>query len=142
MTTVSTSTLSTEPCWTRRSRWCSHVPLGQLRREADRVLPLLPKKTAPVDAVLLFDGVFMRPELNSAWDLRILVLTTFEEALRRARLRDAASLGSLARVEERFRNRYLRSQAHCFNAIRPDDIADLVVDNEDPERPAWHVRPR
>ena len=112
-------------------------------READRVLPLSPTATAPAEAVLLFDGVFlMRPELNGDWDLRILVLTSFMETLRRARLRDSEALGSAERVEERFRVRYLPSQEHYFDTVRPTDIADVVVHNEDPDRPAWEIRSR
>ena len=95
-------------------------------------------RTAPADAVLLFDGVFlMRPELNATWDLRILVSISFEESLRRARLRDVAALGSVARVEERFRTRYLPSQAHYVEAVKPHDIAEVVIENDSPERPAW-----
>lgn len=110
-------------------------------RDRDRELSLDPNTTAPVDAILLFDGVFlMRPELNDHWDLRILVLTSFEETLRRARRRDSTSLGSVERVEERFRSRYLPSQEHYFETVRPTEIAEVLVHNEDPERPAWEIR--
>lgn len=109
-------------------------------RERDCVV-FRPEKTAPVDAILLFDGVFlMRPELNASWDLRILVLTSFEESLKRARLRDADALGSISRVEERFRDRYGPSQTHYFRAVEPRSLADVIIDNEDTERPAWLVR--
>ena len=112
-------------------------------RETDRPLALLAIETAPTDAVLLFDGVFlMRPELNARWDIRILVLTSFEESLRRAQIRDIHAMGSLARVEERFRKRYLPSQEHYFNTVRPADVAEIVVQNEDPERAAWRMRSR
>lgn len=111
-------------------------------RATDRVVSL-PTKTAAADTVLLFDGVFlMRPELNQNWDLRILVLTSFEESLRRARLRDATALGSATRVEERFRTRYQPSQEHYFNTVKPAEITDVVVENETPERPSWIIRSR
>jgi uridine kinase len=111
-------------------------------RERDLVLPVRPASTAPDDAVLLFDGVFlMRPELSDAWDLRILVMASFEETLRRACTRDLASLGSVARVEERFRARYGPSQAHYVETVRPRELADVVVDNEDPDRPGWTIGP-
>ena len=96
--------------------------------------------TAAADAVLLFDGVFLlRPELIDQWDLRIFVSAAFEETLARARIRDLASLGSAARVEQRFRNRYLPSQEHYFDTVRPTDLADIVVHNDEPEQPAWEV---
>jgi len=101
-----------------------------------------PVTTAPADAVLLFDGVFLlRPELIDRWDLRIFVSAAFEETLARARIRDVAPLGSAARVEQRFRDRYLPSQQHYFDTVRPTDLADIVVHNDEPERPAWEVRP-
>ena len=111
-------------------------------RETDRVVSL-PTRRAPVDAMLLFDGVFlMRPELNDSWELRILVSTSFEASLRRARLRDAAVLGSVTRVEERFRSRYLPSQAHYFATVGPTEIAEVIVGNENPERPTWLIKSR
>ena len=52
------------------------------------------------------------------------------------------SLGSATEVERRFRNRYLPSQQHYFDTVRPTDLADIVVHNDEPERPAWEARPR
>lgn len=100
-----------------------------------------PVTTAAADAVLLFDGVFLlRPELIDKWDLRIFVSTAFEETLARARIRDLAALGSAGRVEQRFRNRYLPSQQLYFDTVRPTDLADIVVHNDEIERPAWVLR--
>lgn len=99
--------------------------------------------TVAADAVLLFDGVFLlRPELIHRWDLRLYVSAAFEESLTRARVRDGAPLGSTARVEERFRNRYRPSQQHYFDTVHPTDLADIVVLNDDPGRPAWEIRTR
>jgi uridine kinase len=100
-----------------------------------------PVTKAAADAVLVFDGVFLlRPELVDQWDLRIFVSAAFEETLTRALIRDLASLGSDARVEQRFRNRYRPSQQHYFDTVRPTDLADIVVHNDEPEQPAWEVR--
>jgi len=53
-------------------------------RTTDTVLPS-PVTTAPADAVLVFDGVFlMRPELVDRWDLRIFVSTALEKTVDRA----------------------------------------------------------
>lgn len=62
-------------------------------------------------------------------DRRIFVSAKFEETLARARRRDLVPLGSAARVEQRFRNRYLPSQQRYFDAVRPTDLADTVVHN-------------
>lgn len=99
-----------------------------------------PVATAAANAVVLFDGVFhLRPELIDRWDLRIFVSAAFEETLARARIRDVPPGGSAARVEQRFRDRYLPSQQHYFDTVRPTDLADIVVHTD--ERPTWEVRP-
>ena len=109
-------------------------------RDTDAALSL-PVRSANADAVLLFDGVFlMRPELVDRWDLRIFVAVAFEETLARARIRDAASLGSTARVEQRFRDRYLPSQQLYFDTVHPTELADIVVQNDEPDRPIWEAR--
>jgi uridine kinase len=102
-----------------------------------------PVTTAAADAVLLLDGVFLlRPELAGRWDLSIFVSAAFEQALDRARVRDLARLGSTAEVERRFRTRYIPAQKLYFAMARPADHADIVVHNDEPQRPAWEVRPR
>ena len=102
-----------------------------------------PVATASADAVLLLDGVFLlRPELIDRWDLRIFVSAAFERALDRGRIRDQARLGSVAEVERRFRDRYIPAQQLYFATVRPADHADIIVHNDEPQRPAWEVRPR
>ena len=102
-----------------------------------------PVATASADAVLLLDGVFLlRPELIDRWDLRIFVSAAFERALDRGRVRDQARLGSVAEVERRFRDRYIPAQQLYFATVRPADHADIIVHNDEPQRPAWEVRPR
>jgi len=109
-------------------------------RDTDAVV-YPPVIVADEHAVLLFDGVFLlRPELIDRWDLRVFVSVAFEETLARALVRDEASLGSVDRVEERFRRRYLPSQARYLDAVRPSDLADVVVVNDRIERPTWEVR--
>ena len=100
-----------------------------------------PVTTAPADAVLLFDGVFLlRPELIDRWDLRIFVSAAFEETLDRARTRDQALFGSAAEVERRYRDRYIPSQQLYFATARPTDHADIIVHNDEPQQPAWEAR--
>ena len=101
----------------------------------------LPFRAAAPDAVLLFDGVFlMRPELNDQWDLRLLVSTSFEVTLDRARIRDQAEYGSTTVVERRFHHRYRPSQQHYLDTVGPAERADVVVHNDTPEQPRWEVR--
>ena len=100
-----------------------------------------PDTTAPADAVLLFDGVFLlRPALIDRWDLRIFVSAAFEETLDRARARDQTLFGSVTEVERRHRDRYIPAQQLYFNMARPTDHADIIVHNDEPQQPAWEAR--
>jgi uridine kinase len=113
-----------------------------------------PASTAPADAVLLFDGVFLlRPELIDRWDLRIFVSVPFEQTVERARDRGAALAGSTAdtadaadaadaaEIERSWRHRYIPAQQLYFAIARPTDHADIIVYNDQLHRPTWEVRP-
>ena len=96
---------------------------------------------ASADAILLFDGVFLlRPELVDAWDFRVFITVTSEEIIRRARIRDAEAYGSPDDAERRFRARYLPSQRHYRGTVRPAELADVVLDNDDPSQPGVRMR--
>ena len=100
-------------------------------RTADTALSP-PVTTAPADAVLVFDGVFlMRPELIDRWDLRIFVSTALEKTVDRAVIRERRVL-SRAEVERRWRERYIPSQHFYFATVRPTDHVDIIVHNDDP----------
>ncbi|MGW3347379.1 cytidylate kinase family protein [Nonomuraea rubra] len=101
-----------------------------------------PPTTAPADAVLLFDGVFLlRPELVDRWDLRIFVSVPFEQTVARAQDRGTALAESPADIERSWRDRYIPSQQLYFATARPTDHADIIVYNDQLQRPAWEVRP-
>ncbi|MEV6846331.1 uridylate kinase [Actinoplanes sp. NPDC051411] len=101
-----------------------------------------PVTTAPVDAILLFDGVFlMRPELIDRWDLRIFVSIALERTVDRAVFRER-QVSSQADVERRWRERYIPSQQLYFATVRPTDLADVIVHNDEPQQPDWKVRTR
>ncbi len=101
-----------------------------------------PVSTAPADAVLVFDGVFLlRPELIDRWDLRIFVSTAFEQTVDRALIREQGVM-SAADVERRWRERYIPSQQIYFATVRPTDHADIVVHNGKTQQPAWAARTR
>lgn len=91
------------------------------------------EEEAPPDAVLLFDGVFLlRPELYALWDYRIFVRVDFEVALQRAMIRDRELFGSSEAVRERYLQRYIPGQQLYFQAVNPQKLADVVVENNDP----------
>lgn len=112
-------------------------------RETDTTLSL-PVATAPADAVLLFDGVFLlRPELINRWDLSIFMSVTFDRTLDRAQARGTALAGLTAdttEIERSWRNRYIPSQQLYFTQARPTDHADIIVNNDELQQPTWDLR--
>ena len=70
-----------------------------------------------------------RPEIDDCRDVRIFVHVEFEEALRRAAVREAELLGSAAAVVDRYRTRYIPGQLLYLAAARPWLSADLAIDN-------------
>ncbi len=95
-----------------------------------------PELLAPQRAVLIFDGVFlMRPELADGWDFRIFLAVDFEITLARAIERDRALFGGASATELRYRRRYIPGQRIYLRALRPLELADVVIDNSDPSRP-------
>ncbi|WP_371409048.1 uridylate kinase [Micromonospora zamorensis] len=99
-----------------------------------------PLTTAAADAVLLFDGVFlMRPELIDRWDLRVFVSTALESTVERAVIRERRG-SSQVDVERRWRQRYIPAQQLYFATVRPSDHADIIVHNDEPQRPLWETR--
>ncbi len=99
--------------------------------------------TAPDNAVLVFDGVFLlRPELVSFWDLVVFLDVGEEEVLRRAMLRDSARLRG-SEIRERYARRYLPAQRIYRKTVQPLERADVVIDNTNPAHPRlvkapWH----
>jgi uridine kinase len=90
--------------------------------------------SAPRDAVLLFDGVFLlREELRQFWDFSIFVDTGFDVTLARALVRDVSLFGSEQAVRERYESRYIPGERIYLERHRPREHADAIVTNNDPE---------
>jgi uridine kinase len=88
-------------------------------------------------AVLLFDGVFlMQPALRPSWDLTIFLTVAPTVTLARALGRDAELLGTRAEVMRGYRTRYMPGQEIYFSECRPQEAADLLIDNNDPANPS------
>lgn len=97
---------------------------------------LSPMQTAPPNAILLVDGVFLlRPELFAYWELRIHLAITFETLLRRAVQRDATLFGSPEAARERYKRKYIPGQQLYLAEAQPADRADIVINNNDPVNP-------
>ncbi|MCL4369062.1 MAG: uridine kinase [Actinobacteria bacterium] len=102
-----------------------------------------PPCDAPANAVLLFDGVFLlRPELNDCWDFSIFIDVAVDEVVRRACERDLALFGSVDAILERYWKRYVPGQRIYLETVRPQELADAVLENTDPAHPKLSVRRR
>lgn len=100
-----------------------------------------PLRYAPLDSVLLFDGVFLlRPELADCWDFRIFLAVDFGETVRRASQRDQPLFGSESAALERYWRRYVPGQRLYLEAVRPQEQAEVVVENTDPDHPRLFLR--
>jgi uridine kinase len=106
----------------------------------DRIVDEEPRQ-APADAVVVVDGSFLqRPELDRHWDHRIFVNTSFEVARARAIRRDAELLGGEQAAAELYEVRYHPACRHYLESVEPRRRADVIVDNDDPERPILRRR--
>jgi uridine kinase len=96
----------------------------------------IPIQVAEVDAILLFEGVFLlRSELMQYWDFTIFVEADFETTLARAEQRDAILFGSVEEVRKRYQQRYIPGQNLYYSECRPKELAHVVIDNNDPRNP-------
>ena len=92
----------------------------------------VPVETAPNNAVLLFDGVFLhRPELRRHWDYSVLLEAPFELTIARCAGRD----GSSADVHAPENQRYVEGQKLYFLECDPASLASLVIRNDDLSSP-------
>jgi uridine kinase len=83
--------------------------------------------------VLVFDGVFsLRPELKGYWDLSIYLSISEGESLRRGVQRDPGNKEELSR---RYMARYIPGQRLYKEEAKPEESADIIVDNNDPSNP-------
>jgi uridine kinase len=95
-----------------------------------------PTESAPDNAILLMDGIFLqRPELIDHWDLRIFLHATFDTSLQRGLERDTDLFGSGDKTLSRYETRYVPGQKMYLEQVRPHEIADVVIDNDDWRNP-------
>ena len=95
-----------------------------------------PAAHASEDSILLFDGVFLlRPELKDLWDLSIFVQIDFSVSLQRALDRDLPLFGSKEEIIRRYEQRYIPGQRIYLRQAKPQRVADIIIDNNDPKNP-------
>jgi uridine kinase len=96
-----------------------------------------PEQEAPLNAVLLFDGVFLlRPELIQSWDFSIFLEVDFSVSVPRAVQRDILTSGGEANPRRlQYECRYVPGQQLYFAEAHPRENASIIVDNNDFQNP-------
>jgi uridine kinase len=104
---------------------CSIDPLTQVDHSATTT-------TMPPNGVLIVDGVFAcRPEIDSAWDLRVWVEVDADLSVRRGVTRDTEAEGGAEEAAALHRYRYLASELVYIDDVDPRSFVEFIVDNTD-----------
>ena len=99
-------------------------------------------ETADQNAVLIFDGIFLlRPELVHPWDLTVFLKSSFATALERVVSRDAPMFGSSCAARKRCETRYQPGQRLYFAEAKPEQLANVMVSNDELSKPTLVSRP-
>lgn len=92
--------------------------------------------SASSDAILLFEGVMLfRKEIVNAFDYRILVDTSFEVALERAKTRDLKHFGNMHTLLDKYTRRFFPGQKRYLAEYQPGAKANVIMVNDDPDHP-------
>ncbi|MTI32108.1 hypothetical protein [Xanthovirga aplysinae] len=99
--------------------------------ETDEVLNL-ESIEIPNDAILITDGAYLfKPNYRNHWDLKIYLKTDFKTALERGVNRDMERLGGYEATKDKFKNRYHRASMLYILEVKPEEFADIIVNNTD-----------
>ena len=86
---------------------------------------------------VIADGVFLHhPDLRDLWDLTVFLRCDREVARARGIARDASWMKG---AHERYAGRYLPGESRYLEEVRPEALADVVVDTTDLDRPRLAV---
>ena len=96
---------------------------------------------ATPDAILLFEGVMLfRREIVNAFDFRILVDTSFEVTLERAKTRDLKHFGNMQTLLDKYTRRFIPGQKRYLEEHRPEETVDVTVGNDNLDEPTLRFR--
>ncbi|KQC12754.1 MAG: hypothetical protein APR63_10425 [Desulfuromonas sp. SDB] len=91
-----------------------------------------PEITVNSGMILIFDGIFLhRKEICGFWDISIWLKVDFKTVLNRVVKRDGYLLGGEQEIKKKYLNKYLPGQNLYIEQRNPENIADLVIDNND-----------
>ena len=89
------------------------------------------------DIVLLEGVLLFRPPVDDYLDARVWLDISFDEVLRRARLRDVPKYGEI--FMERYRTKYIPVQQKFMEEFDPKGKSDAVINNDNYNRPEYFV---
>ena len=93
------------------------------------------------DTVVLLEGVFLfRPETCPYIDLFVFLDVREEVVIQRARMRDLPTQGE--EVMRKYNTKYLPAQREYLKQNRPEEFADVYIDNTDWQNPVLVVEPK
>jgi len=110
--------------------------------DSDTVVDAPSLAASPGDIFLFSASFLLRPELVSYFGFKIFVDTDLDIAEQRGVARDAVKLGSVERATLLFRERYHKAQHIYFREAQPIQHADVLVNNNDLDRPVLFFRAR
>ena len=97
--------------------------------------------SAALESILIVDGTFLqRPELITGWDVRVFLDTSEDVSERRGIDRDAGRLGGLQAARRLYAERYRPAFDLYEQRCQPRSIADVIVDNNELDRPQMSLR--
>lgn len=86
------------------------------------------------DTVVILEGVLLfREPLLHYFDMKIFIDITFEEVLKRAQIRDVPKYG--IEFLKKYIDKYIPIQKKYLEECKPKEICDILVDNNDFDRP-------
>jgi uridine kinase len=108
--------------------------------ENDTVIEQEPLSAA-AESILIVDGTFLqRPELIAGWDVTVFLDTSEDVSERRGVDRDAGRLGGLQAARQLYAQRYRPAFELYEQRCQPLSIADVIVDNNELDRPRMRLR--
>lgn len=85
------------------------------------------------NSILIFDGIFLhRKELKDYWDYSIFLNVSRKESLHRCYLRDSSGSPD---IDSPKNTRYVKGQKIYLNKCFPEQIASIVINNENYDLP-------
>jgi len=90
------------------------------------------------DTIVVVEGVFLfQPKLLPYFDFKVYLHIDEDECLQRVTKRDGYLFGDSAAIISRYQQKYLPGQALYIKECSALNIADLVIDNNDYNRPLF-----